>query len=106
MGLILGQSGAAALAYLAEAASFARELDRDPWDFAVEIQTFRDLGLTNNDFRWLLCQGLVEHQAGNNSSWRYVPCLSTRPPFEFLREACFVLSDEGLVNARAETGFF
>ena len=85
----------AGIRYLAEAASFARELGRDPWDFAVEIQTFRELGLTNNDFRWLVCKGLVEQQeitaVGDT-------CRVFQPdrPLSFSDNTCFVLSNEGL----------
>ena len=40
-----------ALAMLAEARSFAEELERRTWDFAIEIQTLRESGLNVNDLR-------------------------------------------------------
>jgi hypothetical protein len=81
---------------LTEAADFARELDRDPWDFAVEIQTFRELGLTNNDFRWLVCKGLVEHRQEITAIGD--TCRVFRPdrPLSFSENTCFVLSNAGL----------
>ena len=91
----MGNRGLAALAYLAEAASFARELDRDPWDFAVEIQTFRDLGLTNNDLRWLLCQGLVEHRQEITAVGDTCRVFQPDRPLSFSENTCFVLSARG-----------
>ena len=99
--LYLGHRGAAALRHLAEAARFARELDRDPWDFAVEIQTFRELGLTNNDFRWLVCQGLVEHQEEITAVGDTCRGFQPDRPLRFSANTCFVLSDEGLALARS-----
>src|SRR5690606_4988187 len=40
---------------------YASELRRSIWDLAVEISSLREAGLTNNDLRWLICKGLVEH---------------------------------------------
>ena len=49
------------LLLLLQASKYARELARDVWDFAVEIATLQQAGLTNSDFRWLICKGYVEH---------------------------------------------
>ena len=98
----LGSRGPTALRCLAEAASFARELGRDPWDFAVEIQTFRELGLTNNDFRWLVCTGLVEHKQEVTTAGDTCRVFQPDCPLSFSENACFVLSEEGLVCASTE----
>src|SRR5215471_16780852 len=45
---------------LLEAAETAQELQRDVWDFAVEIHNLRSAGLTNTDLRRLVCNGYVE----------------------------------------------
>jgi hypothetical protein len=50
-----------ALDVLLQSLDYAVELDRDPWDFAVEIGALRRLGLSNSDLRWLLCKGWVHH---------------------------------------------
>ncbi len=91
--------GLAALRYLAEAASFARELGRDAWDFAVEIQTFRELGLTSNDFRWLVCKGLVQHKQEITSVGDRHRVFRPDRPLSFSANACFVLSEAGLAYA-------
>jgi len=100
--LLPGHRGLAAIRYLAEAAGLARDLGRDPWDFAVEIQTFRELGLTNNDLRWLICKGLLEHKqevtAVGDSRRGFQP----DRPLCFSENTCIVLSEEGLAFARSE----
>jgi len=85
-----------ALRHLAEAAGFARELGRDPWDFAVEIQTFRALGLTNNDFRWLVCKGLVAHQQEVTEVGDTHRVFQSDRALSFSEKTCFVLSPAGL----------
>ncbi len=99
--LFLGNRGPAALRYLAEAADFARELGRDRWDFAVEIQTFRELGLTNNDFRWLVCKGLVECQREITAVGDTCRVFQPDCPLSFSENACFVLSEAGLAYMRS-----
>jgi hypothetical protein len=51
-----------ALAVLFEAFQYAQQTGGDEWEFAVEISQLAEIGLTLNDFRWLVRQGLVEHQ--------------------------------------------
>ena len=88
-------SGSSALAHLAEAARFARELCRDPWDFAVEVGTLRELGLTNNDLRCLVCMGLVEHKQETTAIGDTCRVFQPDRPLCFSDNACFVLSEEG-----------
>ena len=45
----------------AEALDCAQELQRDPWDFAVEVPCLRGAGLSDSSLRWLLCKGYAEH---------------------------------------------
>lgn len=45
---------------LAQAHEYAAELQRDVWDFAVELSSLREAGLTNSDLRWLVCKEYVE----------------------------------------------
>lgn len=44
-----------------EASNYARDLGCDIWEFAVEMACLRQHRLTNNDIRWLLAKGYVEH---------------------------------------------
>jgi hypothetical protein len=49
------------LARLVEARRYARDVGRDPWEFAVDLGTLRAAGLDWNEARWLVCKGYVEH---------------------------------------------
>ena len=50
----------AVLSVLLEAHDYAQDLQLDSWDFAVELATLRQLGLTDSDCRWLAGKGLIE----------------------------------------------
>jgi hypothetical protein len=54
-------AASAVLHRLREARAAAADVGASPWDFAVEIDRLRDLGLTNSDLRWLAARGYVEH---------------------------------------------
>lgn len=43
-----------ALAVLSEATAYAQRTSGDPWEFAVEIHQLRNLGLSENDLRYLV----------------------------------------------------
>jgi hypothetical protein len=47
----------ASLDLLLEAHEYARDVDRDVWDFAVEIKRLLKVGLSGSDLRWLACKG-------------------------------------------------
>jgi hypothetical protein len=49
------------LAELRRAASYAAEMGRDPWDFAVELQGLLTLGASFSDLRWMVCRGYIRH---------------------------------------------
>ena len=85
----------AALSRLRQGLEYARDLGQDVWDFAVEIQTLRADGLTNNDFRWLVCKGYVQH-AGEVTVLGD-DCRSFRRlgRLNFCRKTCFVLTEQG-----------
>ena len=50
---------ASAFRLLLEAYACARDLGCDLWEFAVEIDTLRGQGMTNNQLRWLLRKGYI-----------------------------------------------
>src|SRR4051795_11759741 len=56
-----GPTAPSALGLLLEGYDYARQLERDVWEFAVEIRCLLEAGLTHNDVRWLLCKGYAEH---------------------------------------------
>ena len=46
---------------LAEAYDYARDMQCDLWDFAVEIEALTAIGLSLDDLRWLVTSGYVRH---------------------------------------------
>jgi hypothetical protein len=91
---------AAGLALLLQAYEYARELACSPWDFAVEIQTLKDAGLTNSDLRWLLHEGHAEHAherpRGQGKGRTFLP-----GGLRLTDWSCFVLTAAGEAPARA-----
>ncbi|OYP36820.1 hypothetical protein [Rhodopirellula sp. MGV] len=85
-----------ALASLLTANIYAEQSDSCRWDFAVEIEQLSSLALVPNDFRWLVRNGLVEHQReitlenDNGRSFRKTGDLT------FAKRTCFVLTDKGI----------
>ena len=87
-----------ALALLLQAHEYATQLQCDAWEFAVEVGSFREAGLTNNDIRWLLLRGYVAH------AWEATTGEQFRRTFEprggLLGErSCFILTPTGLAFA-------
>lgn len=89
-----------ALELILEAHEYARDVDRDVWEFAVEIKRLLKAGLSRSDLRWLVCKGYVMHGRevtldGDNRR-RF---LSTGE-LSFTRRTCFVLTEAGIRLAR------
>ena len=57
------------------------------------------MGLTNNELRWLVCKGWVEHQRETTAVGDDCRVFQPDRPLNFSASACFVLSHEGLVNS-------
>ena len=85
-----------ALVTLLEAVSYAEQTSGDYWEFAVELESLLALGLTRNDFRWLVRNGLVEHkrevtlESDNGRAFRPTGDLV------FPMGTCFVLTKKGI----------
>ncbi|NQT11526.1 MAG: hypothetical protein HQ582_02185 [Planctomycetes bacterium] len=88
-----------ALGVLLEAVHYAKQTGGDRWEFAVELDQLTALGLTRNDFRWLVRNGLVEHQrevtleGDNGRAFRPTGDLT------FPEGTCFILTDAGVSDA-------
>ncbi len=90
-----------ALGLLLEAHDYALALQRSVWDFAVEIRTVQEAGLTNSDLRWLWCKGLVEHAAEVTTIGQDGRTFRQTGNLTFTRRTCFVLTDTGALFARS-----
>jgi hypothetical protein len=88
------------VALLLQAAILAAEVDREIWDFAVEISTMHFAGISNSDLRWMICKGYVQH------SYEVTEPLETSRRFRasnelsFSNRSCFVLTAKGQRFAR------
>jgi hypothetical protein len=85
-----------AVILLLEAFHYASQTSVDRWEFAVELDDLDALGLTRNDYRWLVRQGLVEHrrevtlEVDDGREFRATGDLT------FPVATCFVLTDKGI----------
>lgn len=92
-----------AFAVLLEAFEYAQETGSDQWEFAVGIDEFQRLGLNENDLRWLVRKGFVEHAReitrleDNGREFRRTGDLS------FCESTGFVLTVVGAEQARQAT---
>lgn len=91
---------APALATLLQAHRYASMLRRDDWDFAVELSSLNDAGVTNSDLRWLICRHYVEHAEEMGDDVGRLEARSRRfvasHPLCFTVRSCFVLTDAGV----------
>jgi hypothetical protein len=80
---------------LSKAVAYADAMQCSPWDFAVEINEFKEAGVSLADLRYLILQGLLEHakeltaEATGNRRFRPTGRLT------FARHTCFILSQQG-----------
>ena len=49
------------LGALVQALHYAVDTNSDVWDFAISIRRLIDTGATEEDLRWLVRKGIVEH---------------------------------------------
>ncbi|MDY0166304.1 MAG: hypothetical protein RBS80_07155 [Thermoguttaceae bacterium] len=94
------RQGRAAISLLLEAVSYARELDRSPWDFGVEIDALYETGLTASALRWLVCKGYAEHACELTAQGDAARNFRRSKGLEFGDRTCFVLTKAGLGFAR------
>lgn len=91
-----------ALASLLESVEYAAQLNRDRWDFAVEIAALRECGLSNGDLRWLLCKGWVRHAAETTRPDADARSFAPVGPLVLTDHCCFVLTPAGEASARTD----
>ncbi len=85
-----------ALGVLLEAVHYAEQTSGDCWEFAVELDQLTALGLTCNDFRWLVRKGLVEHQREVTLEGDDGRAFRPTGDLTFPEATCFVLTVAGV----------
>ena len=87
------------LAKLLQAYVYAQDLERDVWDFALEINDLRSVGLSNSDFRWLICAGYVKHARDMATPGDAERFFRPDKGLVFSDHTCFVLTETGMEAA-------
>jgi hypothetical protein len=90
-----------ALGALLEALEYAEDTGSDPWDFAIAIRRFFELGLTETDLRWLVRKGYVMHAREVTSPDQLGRAFRPTGDLTFGKRTCFVLSGAGVAMARS-----
>ena len=85
-----------ALRVLLEAVDYAEQTSGDCWEFAVELDQLTALGLTCNDFRWLVRKGLVEHQREVTLEGDDGRAFRPTGDLTFPEATCFILTVAGV----------
>jgi hypothetical protein len=86
---------------LRQARYLAENANCDVWDFAVELDELRRIGVTVAELRWLLIRGFVRQ------AWELTPEKNGRrrfddaAPLTVRANSCFVMTDAGLIVARS-----
>ena len=93
-----------ALRLLMRAREYSLELDRNDWDFAVDLQSLRVAGLTNNDIRWLLYQDYVVQAAEVTGPADDMRCFRPVGRLAITEESCFILTVGGVALANTLEG--
>lgn len=75
--------------------SYAVDTDSDIWNFAVEISQLRSLGLADNDLRWLVRKGYVDHAREVTVAGHDGREFQSLGDMTFCDQTCFVLSEIG-----------
>jgi hypothetical protein len=87
------------LQLLSEAWQYAKELEREVWDFAVEIDTLRNAGTTPNDLRWLVGKGFVEVAVEVTLPDDAARVFRSVRRLLFMPRTCFILTVKGATFA-------
>jgi hypothetical protein len=85
-----------ALGVLLEAVHYAEQTGGDCWEFAVELDQLTALGLNRNDFRWLVRNGLVEHQREVTFEGDDGRAFRPTGDLTFPEASCFILTHAGV----------
>jgi hypothetical protein len=91
----------AAIGHLMRAHQYAASLEVDPWDFAVEIASLYEVGLSNNELRWLLFSELIVHGAEVTTACDQHRRFHAAGKFIFNDQSCFTLTTKGMEVAQA-----
>ena len=84
-----------ALGVLLEAYKYAQVIGRSTWDFAVEIDCLRTVGVTDGDLRYLICAGYAEHAVELTRARSLNRVFRRLHNLGLTDKTCFVLTEQG-----------
>ncbi len=90
-----------ALALLKEGNDYAEQTCGDAWDFALEIRRLRELGLIENDLRYLVRLQLVDHASEIKVGATNGRQFKATGDLHFTNRTCFVLTPTGIAVVTA-----
>lgn len=85
-------NGRAGLILLLQAHECALAANSEIWDFAVEIGELRDRGMCENELRWMLKMGYLEHRIEATLLGDNTRCYLPQGGVKFSGQSCFVLT--------------
>ena len=83
----------AAMAQLLAARDYARDVQCNPWEFAIEIDRLTSLGVTASDLRWLVMKGYLEHACEVTGPADATRRFERRNNLALTKASCFLLAD-------------
>src|SRR4051812_31868004 len=80
---------------LRAASDYAEDTGRNAWEFAVTIGELRRVGVGENELRWLVCRGYVEHATEITTTNGSERTFDRNVNLRFCRETAFILTSAG-----------
>jgi hypothetical protein len=80
---------------LRTARNYAEDTGRNAWEFAVTISELRRDGVSENELRWLVCRGYVEHATEIITTSGSERTFDRHVNLRFCKETAFVLTSAG-----------
>lgn len=95
----LPRSTQRAICQLLKASNYAEDTGRDAWEFAVTIGELRRDGVSENELRWLVCRGYIEHaeEVTTTSNER---AFDRHVSLRFCKRSAFVITSAGVAFSR------
>lgn len=81
---------------LRTARNYAEDTGRNAWEFAVTISELRRDGVGENELRWLVCRGYVEHATEIITTSGSERTFDRHVNLRFCKETAFVLTSSGV----------
>jgi hypothetical protein len=95
----VSQSIPRAMSLLLKASTYAEDTSRQVWEFAVTIGELLRDGVAENELRWLVCRGYIEHAEevtaiGNERVFDH------RVSLRFCQQSVFIITSAGVTFSR------